>query len=465
MKKILFIVVGLALLVTLGFFIKSQFFSSNQGISGIIDLNGIPPEGSLIMISQKTANSQNNYVVFSDDINAKDGTPWQFSNAEKGKSYEIQAALIVNNNVITQSSPIFVTSPATGEALVLNVTSEQLVAAAIATPTPGGNSIISGNIGVNGYIPQGATITVKGRSLGKTTYTTVASNLPAVDNQIMTYTTAVAGQTYEVQGFLSDSNGNQIGSSNVITITAPANNEVLNINSTAQAPVTPTPTPMPQATNAPTTQPTASVISGSINFNGQAPTNSRIVIFQRISGTAQFNLAVDNISPANGSTWNWNAAISGNSYDLIAILKQRQSNGTDTDIADSNIITVASPASNEVFNINSGFSLPQASGSITVNCTDYNNGNQTWQANVSYQNITGAASYWFQIGITNGGIELSNSTYNASNNTAQVQTYTYPFQNNTTYYARYAYATVPNLMANSPQFSPLSGTQALRCSQ
>ena len=148
---------------------------------------------------------------------------------------------------------------------------------------------------------------------------------------------------------------------------------------------------------------------------------------------------------------------------MLAILKQHQNNGTDQDISDSNTITVAAPANNETFTINSGFSLPAAGGSIGFSCGSYNSGNQTWSGNIAFQTVNNAQSYWFQVGSTNGGDDLTNQTANASNTTSQIQNLT--FNNGVTYYARYAYANVPNVPAYSSQFSPFSQTASYRCAQ
>lgn len=446
------LIVG-AVLIFLAFIVLKEtgvLVSGQATVSGTINLNGVIPSGATITLQQREYKENTTFAAFAEGLAAKDGEKWSFADAKAGTSYEIQADLMVNGKMVSQSSPLLVTAPATDEELTLNIES-----------TSGGTATISGNVGVNGFIPQGATISVEGRAVGETEYTVVASNLAAQDNQFMSYTTAVAGKSYEVRGFLYDANGNQIGSSSVLVITAPAKNEVLNINSTAQAPVTPTPTVAPNQPT-PTPQPATGAISGTINFNGQAPGNSRIVVFQRKTGTQNFQVAQDNISPQNGSSWSFNGVV-GQSYDLVAILKQRQSNGTDSDISDSNQITVTAPAANETFTINSGFSLPQPTGSISVNCGTLNSSNLTWNTTVSYQSVPGAASYWFQIGTTNGGTQLTNSTQNASN--SQYQTFQEGFQNGVTYYARYAFSNVANQSAYSSTFSPMSQTTQLRCSQ
>lgn len=476
---ILILIFGIA-----GFFLTEKRAEESEGvltkgISGIVNVNGVIPPGSTITLLQRETQSNGAFVPFAENIMPTDLNVWNFRNGKVGKSYEIQGSVVQNGQVIYLSDPIFVTAPAINQVVTFDV--------AVPNPNPTGpaNAVVSGSVGINGYIPSGSTITLQARKLGDEKYNIVSQNLPAKDGQSISYTTAIAGQTYQMQAQLYDPTGVLIGESSVLEVTAPAANESLSINSIASPPVTPTPTtaaptltptptyivtnvtsiptntPVPP-TVAPTPVPPPSNISGSIQFNGQASGNSRITIFQRITGTSNFQLAVDNITPENNVTWQWNGAVTGQTYDLIAILKQRQSNGTDQDIANSNIITVAAPASLEVFTINSGYALSAPNGPITSNCTNYNSSNQTWNVTVSFGNMPTAQEYWIQIGTSNGGNQLTNSTPNATQN--PMQSYNYTVQNGTTYYARYAYANVPNLMANDPQWSPFTATTQFTCS-
>lgn len=452
--KLLLPIIGVGALI--GFLLAAYLYTTTQHrgesgvtISGITDINGVIPNGSTLTFSQRAVGTTEKPTPFATSLSPKDGIEWVFSKAKNNVSYELSATLSKDGKTLATASPIFLTAPAKNERIVLN----------IHTPNQTGTAVISGTIALNGYIPSSAVITIRGRKLGAASWTTVASNLPAKNDQFMSYTTAVSGQVYEVQGFLS-SGGIQIGESSILTLTAPAENETLTINSTAQPPVT----PIPSQTAGPTQTPAANTgISGTIDFNGQAPPNTRITIFQAPAGSTNFQLAVDNISPTDGATWTWNGATAGQSYAMLAILKQKQSNGSDIDMSDSSTTTVSAPASNLIFTINSGFSLPAAGGTISVNCGNYTGSNQTWGVTVSFSNMPNAASYWYQVGVTNGGDELTNFTQNATNSQTQMASLT--FQNGVTYFARYAYATVANLPAGSTQFSPFSQTTPLRCAQ
>lgn len=430
-------------------------------ISGSFDINGIAPEEASISLTAKDITGGTTQTVASGIAPTDEGT-WSFDKAVPGKSYILQGNLMVNGKNIAQSDPITVTAPAGQETITFNIPSTSQT-------TTSAPAVISGNIVVDGYIPAGATITVQGRKLGDQTFTKIASNLPGQPRQFMSYTSAITGTTYEIVGILYDSQGHSIGTSSILTVDAPALNEILTINSTAQTPAVVTPSPTPRPTLLPTTttqSPTptatpipATPISGTIDFNGVAPANSHIVIFERVYNTQNYKVAVDNLSPSDGITWTWQSPQPSTWYDLIAVLKQKQSNGTDKDIATSAVASVAAPATNVSLTINSGISLSPPTGSITVACNTLSGSN--WAVKITFQAVDGAGSYWYQVGTTDGGKELANSTQNADWKTDLV--IPLQFVRGTRYYARYAYASIANQNANSSQFSPFTSTTPLQC--
>lgn len=433
-------------------------------ISGTFDINGVIPAGSTLSVIEKDyPQSKASHVVVS-NIPAVDNDTWSFGNVTAGKSYEVTAELRLNGTILATSSPIVVSAPAHGEKLILNITSSNGNAEAA----------ISGTIQVNGYIPPGAKVIVRGRKLGAPAFSDFVT-LPGEGRQTMTYAEATAGQSYEVVAQLFDSKNNQIGASSTLVVTAPAIDEILTINSQATpqaSPLSVSPTSGVTAaqtttstsvtsTPTPTSVPTNTSISGSIHFNGIAPINSRIVVFERVSGVGTFQVAVDNILPVDGTTWTWGQAQAGTGYDLIAVLKQRQSNGGDLDIASSTGSSITAPASTITFTINSSITLSAPGGPISVTCDNISG--TTWNTHISLGGVNGARSFWYQIGVTSGGIERANSTQNVSSNTALSIPIT--LTNGTTYYVAYAYATVPNLQANNAQYSPFSSIVQIRCNQ
>lgn len=429
-------------------------------MSGQLDINGVIPEGAILRL---VANSISNDTgeTFSIEMTPQDRETWHFDGAIPGESYLLQAILLHEGVELAHSSPQAVSAPASNVTLTMNVESEE----------PPRNSPIVGDIVVNGYIPPNSTISVEGRKIGSTQFTTVASQLTAAPRQIMSYNTAQAGTTYEVQGTLYAPDGKTVlGGSNILTVTAPAIHEVLTINSSAPAPTPPPPTAqptaapntMPDPTSTPTPTPVPApkaVISGKINFNGIAPPNSRIVILAKVYNTDDYQVKIDNVRPVDGVTWTWRDPAPSTWYDVIAVLKQKQDNGSDVDISTSAMASVAAPATNVSFTLNSGFNLSAPNGNIIAKCGTLSG--DTWGAQIEFEAQHNAVSYWYQLGTSNGGAEVFNSTQNASGK--QPVTIAVPLRNGDTYYARYAISTLGDLSVGSRQFSPFSATKQLKC--
>lgn len=430
-------------------------------ISGSFDINGIIPANSTIKLTKRELSTSTPQTARKDILPEDEGL-WSINDTYPGKSYELVAQIIQNNQIIATSAPLTVTAPASKVVLSINIEDPQLTEQAV----------ISGIIRVNGYIPPNATLSVLGRKLGETKFQPIIQHISAEPRQIMNYTTATAGQTYEVYGILYDQSNKLVGTSQVLVLTAPALNEALTVNSQALVPsptgITNTPTIAPSQTQqtsptkAPSATPTPTPISlsGNITFNGIAPLNSRIVIFQKPYTTQNYQVAVDNITPVDGTTWTWTGATAGRWYDIIAVLKQKQSDGTDKDLATSQSLSAAAPAKGITFTINSSVSLSAPSGSISVACNSLS-GN-TWTATVSFESITGAQTYWYQIGTSNGGTETANNVLNPKSG-QNTQTVSLSLSKGTSYYVRYAYATVANIPAGSTQFSPFSSTTQIQC--
>lgn len=103
-----------------------------------------------------------------------------------------------------------------------------------------------------------------------------------------------------------------------------------------------------------------SAISGQIDLNGNAPSGSTISILSRKVGASQFDAVVMGITSSNGATWEWKGAKAGSYYQLQASI---ESSGVQ--IAQSEIITVASPASEEILTINLPSTPTRDSASIS----------------------------------------------------------------------------------------------------
>ena len=415
----------------------SKFLSSDQtSISGTIDLNGKPPAGSTIAIGVKQ-NGQSSYTTVVNNIGGVDGAVWSWNEAKPNTEYILVAYLQVNGQTIATSPKLVLIAPADSEVLRLNVPN---------TPSSSNiQSAISGTFNLNGYIPPNSTMTVATRQVGTNQFNNVLTNLPATDNGIWSWTSANENTQYEIQATLLV-NGTVQNQSQVITVTAPATNETLTINSSAQPPA-----------------PVVSGISGTISLNGYVPpSGSYITLGVRVTGTAQFNQIAGNISATDGVAWTYTNAQSGTSYDLQAYLWQ---NGQP--YSQSQTLTVSAPATGEVLSINAQTppSTTPSGNSISINCNSYSSSVNLWQVTVNYNNtsaIQNAAAYWLTIGTNQGGNQQVNLQTTPSNPT-QTQTYItgYLFNQNQTYYAQYAYAT----STSSNAYSPFSPSLTFTCNQ
>ncbi len=445
-------------------FLNSLQSSKQAKISGVFRLNGPIPQGSSISIGVRDHASSADYTIFASGLPAVDDSSWQYTQAEEGKSYQLQAYLDLNGSHSAMSDPLTVTAPAGEEELTINITSS--------APTQE-NATISGTLYINGYIPQGAVFDLLGRPYGSSgNYSVVVDNLSAQIKRTITYSNAISGQKYEVKGQLIDVNGTVIGESPVSVISAPSDNAVMTINSSAQPPagtITPIGSNSPSASGSPAASVQASgnaVISGTINFNGSAPSGSSIVILAKLPTDASYNTVVNGITPNSGSTWSWNGAVAGATYNMVAVLKGQINGDQNIDYADSQTYTVAAPAQNQLFTLNTGISMGAPTGSVWITCGTKGS-NNVWNGNtVNFSPVAGAQYYSFQIGSTSGGSDIANISQAAqplpspTNNPAQTISVN-NLNDSVTYYAQYAVSSVTN--PTPAQFSPYSGVYTLIC--
>jgi hypothetical protein len=404
---------------------KSTMAQGESSVSGIFDINGPIPDGTTLSLTITDMQGSNAQVTVDLGLTASDKVSWHWDEAAEGHEYKIVGLLKKNNETLATSKPIVIIAPANGEVLTINNSN---------TTQNEGNAAISGSLDLNGYFPPNSTISIVARSLGSSSFKTVVNSVPAVDQGVWNWTTAELGTTYEIQAVL---NGTPSTSSEIQEITAPATGEVMTLNSTLTTPA-----------------PTQVGISGTFNINGTVPSNSYISLATRVTGTTSFNQVATNLPATNGTTWSWNGAQSGTSYDIQAYI---WSNGTP--YTSSQIMTVTAPASNETITLNAMTppSNTPPGNSISVSCNGANPANGLWSVNVSYNNnnaITNAQQYNLTIGNTGGGNQFINNTTTPSNpNQSQNYTTAYVFNAGQTYYAQYAYATCQNCNTFS-NFSP-----------
>lgn len=217
-----------------------------------------------------------------------------------------------------------------------------------------GTSTVSGTFDLNGPIPDKSELALTITNMdGKKTQDTLNLDLSAADKASWQWDGAEAGKEYKIVGLLQK-NGETLQTSKPIVVIAPANGEVLTIN-----------TP-----NTTTTDGNAA-ISGSLNLNGYFPPSSTISIMARALGSSEFKAVVSNVPAVDQGIWNWTTAESGTTYEIQAVLSGSSSNS-------SEIQEITAPATGETFSINSNLNPPAPtsagiSGSFNINGTVPNN--------------------------------------------------------------------------------------------
>ena len=434
-KYLIFGLIG-GLIVTV---LAAVFFSNEFGtatsifkkspkatISGKVDLNGSPESGETIAVAQRVS-GQEEFSIIAKDLSAQDGVNWTWDGADENKTYDLQAYLQKDDTNVVVSPIVTATAPAVNEELVINTAHN---------PDSKNDASISGNFDINGNIPAGSLVSVRELSPQQKT---VAADLAAVDRGVWGWGRAQENTTYQLQAYLTNASGSVIGKSNIKSVTAPATNETFTINSTDQPP-----------------KPKTGTISGNIDLNGSVPDHSRIVVFEKEVGSNDTKVAADNIPPKDGAQWKWNQAVAGKQYELFAVLKVKQSNGTDKDIANSGNLRVHAPASNEALTINVNYNIPKPS-QPSVDCNS-DAGNNQYNITVKMDKITDAQTYWLEIGTQNGGNDKVNTKFGQTQNAPEYKT---TVNNNTNYYTRYAYAFCSNCADRN--FSEFSDTLSFRC--
>lgn len=427
---------GIILLVVGFFLYKNTLGSSSQKeISGVIDLNGTPPNQSTISIAVRPVGASQ-FDIVAGGIQAIDGAKWRWTGAKAGTAYEIQAYLESDSGInLAQSSVLSVTAPASDELLRINVSGN-----------PNEKGTISGTFNINGSIPSKSSISIVQRKQGEQqVFTPVVNDVVIKDGGAWTWGDAQQGVVYEIKGYVMVNNTKYAESANIIAATAPASNEILTFNL-----VNPTGTVV---------TPTKATISGAINLNGSYPQGSNIAIGERVRGQSNFNIVVSNLALNDGVSWSWNNAQTGVIYDIQAYI---QSGGNN--IASSEIVNVAAPASNEILHFNASSNLPVPPNNPGIRCLG-KGGNGNWNINVSYHSVNGANLYWIKIGDSSQDNRFVDSRI-PPNNQQLPTTYNfntdYLFAENVTYYAKYAFSNCSSC-GESYNFSPFTPTTQFSC--
>ncbi|MDO8570150.1 MAG: hypothetical protein Q7R97_01015 [Candidatus Daviesbacteria bacterium] len=202
-------------------------------------------------------------------------------------------------------------------------------------------STISGIIDLDGVAPVGSTLGIGVKKYGEKEYQTVITGIAISGDKAWSWNGAKAGDLYEVQAGLLNK-GQIIATSEVKTIAAPADEEILYIDAKSAS------------------DKSLVVISGTFDLNGYIPPKSTISIKERKVGEQNFDTVVSSLPAVDGGSWTWNSAQNGVSYEIKAVLIANGNNG-----GESTAKVMVAPDANETLRINSTLQ-PPSGGTVVV---------------------------------------------------------------------------------------------------
>ena len=390
-------------------FSSSEQLSSSvhEVISGTVYVNGYIPSGSKVQVFARKSDESSFISVAT--LTAAPQVGWMWTGAEKSVPYELKAILKTPKEEFSSGTSTVI-APANHEKI--DILSQ-------ATPDVSSYGKIGGKIAINGVIPSGATVTLFQRPQGSVKYITFGENILAANGVDWQWNSAKVGTTYEVMATLNFG-GQVLGTSTSLVTSAPTANQVLSLNSSVVAPG----------------QEVA--ISGTIDLNGTIPPKSTVSLGVREVGMSSFQNIGSNISATDGVAWSWDKAESGKVYELQAYVVM----GT-TPIAQSEIISVNAPATDQVLTMNVSYQAAAPStSSLGVSCVAKDSKNK-WQVKLTMnddEKLKGVGKYWLKFGTVNGSGEFIDSQIvPLYPDKSESITTDYILTPNTTYYARYAY--------------------------
>lgn len=429
-KTIIKVVAGLIIGFIIVFAFLRLLAPSHETISGTIHYNGIQPEdptrGKVVLLEKEVG--ETDYRTANDNVPLEVDAFWHWDSAKEGTTYNLKAYVEVDGKRIADSTEITVTAPAINQVLVFNVTRDDLPASIV----DGETTSITGSLDLNGYIPEGSSVLMQGRLADEEDWIN-GETFIASDGRKLSYDQATPGDSYQFRGILYDTTGTEIGRSSILTVTAPATNQVIRIHSEAEAP-----------------EETVS-ISGKVALNGAVEPNSTILMLQKLPGDKDYT-AFDRIPAVNGSTWKFDEAVSGTKYDITATLQVNEQ-----DVSKGTVLTVAAPAENEVITIDSHFSLNPPTQEPSTTCVNQQEGR--WNVTITFPSVENAKLYHLQAGSSQGGTDILNETTNSAGNDITRNVLINAGQD---YYTRYAYSTSSGCHDNQC-FSSYSPTRVFRC--
>lgn len=201
----------------------------------------------------------------------------------------------------------------------------------------GPQAAVSGAVDISGTIFKESKLVIKAKPhlASDSEYKVVVDGVVPQDGAAWTWPDADVGKMYDIKAELV-TDEKLTDDSNVVTAAAPAQGELLKINSS----------------HTPEEVFGTATISGTIALSGNVPADSGIAIYQKKVEDTDYTLITDKIAAQNGAAWSWDAAVQGQKYDLQGVFfvggKPHGSSQVDA-------ISVHAPADSEVLKIVSDY--------------------------------------------------------------------------------------------------------------
>lgn len=200
-------------------------------------------------------------------------------------------------------------------------------------------AVMTGTVSVNGYTQPGSTASILARTDVQTEYQAIVQGLGfTTQDTPWSWAGAESGTLYRLKAIVYDVQGNEVAHSADSFAAAPGSNIFLSVVSSLTPP-----------------QPATVSLSGTVDVQGYIPQGSSVQVIGALAGSDSGLTPLQrNITPSDGTAWQWNNARAGATYQLQAILVS----SAGATIATGSLLTVVAPAADEQLTLVSTLTPP-----------------------------------------------------------------------------------------------------------
>lgn len=392
---------------------NSHFSQNSNEINGSIDLNGVPlSQGNIVLAYKEVGDAD--FQNLETKIAISDGALWKIQNLKAGKAYEIQGHIELDGEKSDFTQIKTVVAPASDVVISVNNTHQLAEKKEVA---------INGSFDLNGYFPEGSKFQLYYSKADENIWKFVEQFSPK-DKGEWSFEKALAGKKYKLKADLINSQGKTLVQSQEIEVLAPAQNEVIKINSHLQAPKS---------------KSNQVGITGTFKFHGPLLDNSKVSLGVRKVGESEFQEVLHEIKAKQDLDWDFSQAISGQKYEIQGYLWVDEKL-----FSESQILTVAAPANHEVLKIQAQIP-PEKPKAGTIKATCLKNKNDMYQIKIEFntkKDLKNIHQYRIKMGYSADGDDLLDTVITPSNPDDQQKfTTNYILPKENVAYIRYATST------------------------